>query len=130
MFNDVFDRLERQTVADMESRKTSLGNEIQADVDRIDDVTDKLQKSLDAFKDGGDTNKVLSYIGFTKCEKMVSNAQLVLQNIADKEDFKLSFEPFKEITEITENLSLERLGDVICIGVEKPLPGLDHVFEV
>ena len=63
MFNDIFDRLERQSVADMESRKTSLGNEIQADVDRIYDVTDKLQTLLDAFKDGGDTNEVLSYIG-------------------------------------------------------------------
>jgi len=128
MFNDIFDRLERQSVADMESRKTSLGNEIQADVDRIYDVTNKLQTLLDAFKDGGDTNEVLSYIGFTKCGKVISNAQLVLQNIADKDDFKLSFEAYKEII---ENLSsLERLGEIICVGVEKPLPGLDHVFEV
>ena len=59
---------------------------------------------------------------------MISNAQLVLQNIADKDDFKLSFEAYKEII---ENLSsLERLGEIICVGVEKPLPGLDHVFEV
>ena len=80
----IVDRLEQNTISEMKSGKTSLGNQIQADVDKIDDVTEKLQKLLEAFKDGCDTNEALSYIGFTKCQEMILNAQHLLQHIAKK----------------------------------------------
>jgi len=118
----IVDRLEQNTISEMKSHKTSLGNKIQADVDQIDDVTEKLQKLLGALKDGCDTNEVLSYIGFTKCHDMIFNAQLLLQDIAIKEDYKMSFEPYMS--------SLKMFGEVTCEGGEKPLPGPDHVFEV
>jgi len=127
-FNVIFDRLERHTISEMESRKTSLRNNIQADVDQIDDVTEKLKMLTDALKDGSDTNEALSYIGFSKCDEMVFNVQLLLQTIANKDNFKMTFQPFKGITEYLS--SLEMLGEVICEGGEKPLPGPDHVFEV
>jgi len=122
----IVDRLEQNTISEMKSRKTSLGNQIQADVDKIDDVTEKLQKLLGACKDGGDTNEALSYVGFTKCHEMIFNAQLLLQNIANKDDFKMSFEPFKEIKEYLS--SLEMLGDVICDGGEKLYQVETHVL--
>ena len=124
----IVDRLEQNTISEMKSRKTSLGNKIQADVDQVDDVTEKLQKLLEAFKDGCDTNEALSYIGFTKCHDMIFNAQLLLQDITNKDDFKMSFEPFKGIKEYMS--SLKMLGEVTCEGGKKPLPGPDHVFEV
>jgi len=127
-FNVIFDRLERHTISEMESRKTSLRNNIQADVDQIDDVTEKLEMLTDALKDGSDTNEALSYIGFSKCDEVIFNAQLLLQTIANKDDFKMTFQSFKGITEYMS--SLEMLGEVICEGGEKPLPGPDHVFEV
>jgi len=126
--NAIFDRLERNTISEMKSRKTSLGNKIQADVDQLDDVTEKVQKLFEAFKDGCDTNEALSYIGFTKCHGMIFNAQLFLQDITKTDDFKVSFEPFKRIKEYMS--SLEMLGEVACEGGEKLLPGPDHVFEV
>jgi len=127
-FNVIFDRLERRTISEMESRKTSLRNKIQTDVDQIDDVTVKLEMFTDALKDGSNTNEALSYIGFTKCDEVIFNAQLLLQTIANKDDFKITFQSFKGITEYMS--SLEMLGEVICEGGEKPLPGPDHVFEV
>jgi len=127
-FNDIFDRLERRTISEMENRKASLKNKIQADVDQIDDVTEKLEMLTDALKDGSDTNEALSYIGFSKCDEVIFKAQLFLQTIANKDDFKMTFQSFKGITEYMS--SLEMLGEVICKGGEKPLPGPDHVFEV
>jgi len=127
-FNVIFDRLEGRTIAEVESRKTSLRNKIQADVDQIDDVTEKLKMLTDALKDGSDTNEALSYIGFSKCDEVIFNAQLLLQTIANKDDFKMTFQPFKGITEYLS--SIEMLGEVICEGGEKPLPRPDHVFEV
>jgi len=127
-FNVIFDRLERHTISEMENKKTSLRNKIQADVDRIDDVTEKLQMFTDVLNDGSDTNEALSYIGFTKCDELIFNAQLLLQTIANKDDLKMTFQPFKGITEYLS--SLEMLGEVICEGGEKPLPRPDHVFEV
>jgi len=112
----------------MESRKTSLRNKIQTDFDDIDDVTEKLGVLTDALKDGSDTNEALSYIGFTKCDELIFNAQIFLQTIANKDDFKMTFQSFKGITEYLS--SLEMLGEVICEGGEKPLPGHDHVFKV
>jgi len=126
--NVIFDRLERRTISEMESRKTSLKNKIQADVDQIDDVTEQLEMLTDALKEGSDTNDALSYIGFTKCDEVIFNAQLLLQTIANKDDFKMTFQSFKRITEYLS--SLEMLGEVVCEGGEKPLPGPDHVFEV
>jgi len=127
-FNVIFDRLERSTISEMENRKALLKNKIQADVDQIDDVTEKLEMLTDALKDGSDTNEALSYIGFTKCDEVIFNAQLFLQTITIKDDFKKTFQSFKGITEYLS--SLEMLGEVVCEGGEKPLPGTDHVFEV
>jgi len=127
-FNVIFDRLERHTISEMERSKSSLRNNIQTDVDQIDDVTEKLKMLTDALKDGSDTNEALSYIGFSKCDYVIFNVQLLLQTIANKDDFKMTFQPFKGITEYLS--SLEVLGEVICEGGEKPLPGPDHVFEV
>jgi len=127
-FNVIFDRLERRTISEMERSKTSLRNNIQTDVDQIDDVTEKIKMLTDALKDGSDTNEALSYIGFSKCDEVIFNTQLLLQSIANKDDFKMTFQPFKEKTEYLS--SLEMLGEVICEGGVKPLLGPDHVFEV
>jgi len=122
----IVDHLEQNTISEMKSHKTSLGNQIQADVDKIDDVTEKLQKLLEAFKDGCDTNEALSYIGFTKCQEMILNAQLLLQDIAKKDDYKMSFEPFKEIK---ENLSLHKmLGKVLWKGGTNLYQALNRFF--
>jgi len=126
--NVIFDRLERHTISEMERSKTSLRNNIQADVGQIDDVTEKLEMLTDALKDGSETNEALSYIGFSKCEEIIFKAQLLLQTIANKDDFKMTFQSFKGTTEYLS--SLEMLGEVICEGGEKPLPRPDHVFEV
>jgi len=127
-FNVIFDRLERHTISEMERSKTSLRNNIQADVVQIDDVTEKLKMLTDALKYGSDTNEALSYIGFSKCDEVIFNVQLLLQTIANKDDFKMTFQPFKGLKEYLS--SLEMLGEIICKGGEKPLPGPDHVFEV
>jgi len=110
----IVDRLEQNTISEMKSRRTSLGNKIQADVNKIDKVTEKLQKLLEAFKDGCDTNEALSYIGFTKCQEMILKAQLLLQDIANKDDYKMSFKPFKRIKE--DLSSHEMLGRVLWEG--------------
>jgi len=112
----------------MDSKKTSLRNNIQADVDQIDDVTEKLELLTDALIHGSDTNEVLSYIGFSRCDEIIFKAQLLLQTITNKDDVKITFQSFKGITEYLS--SLEMLGEVICEGGEKPLPGPDLVFEV
>jgi len=127
-FNIIFDRLERRTISEMEKCKTSLRNKIQTDVDQIDDVTEKLKVLTDALKDESDTNEALSYIGFSKCDEVIFKAQLFLQTIANKDDLKMTFQPFKGITEYLS--SLEMLGEVICEGGEKPIPRPEHVFEV
>jgi len=127
-FNAIFYRLERRTVSEMENSKTLLRNKIQADVDQIDDVTEKLNMLTDALKDGSDTNEALSYIGFSKCDELIFNAQILLEKNAKNDDFKMTFQHFKGVTEYLS--SLEMLGEVICEGGEKPLPRPDHVFEV
>jgi len=49
-FNVIFDRLERHTISEMERSKTYIRNKIQADVDQIDDVTEKLEMLSDVLK--------------------------------------------------------------------------------
>jgi len=127
-FKVIFDRLERRTISEMEKSKTSLKNKIKADIDQFEIVTEKLEMLTDALKDGSDTNEALSYIGFTKCDETIFNAYVLLEKIANNDEYKMTFQPFKGISEYL--FSLEMLGEVICEGGEKPLPGPDHVFEV
>ena len=87
-FNAIFDCLERRTVSEKKSSKTLLRNKIQADVDQIDDVTDKLEMLSEALKDGSDTNEALSYIGFSKCDEVIFNAQILLDKIAKTTNIK------------------------------------------
>jgi len=127
-FNAIFDRLEQRTVAEIEEGNLSLGIKIQAEIDKIDDVTERLQKLSDDWNDGGENNEATSYIGSAKCDDVIWKASVLLQDISKADEYKLSFQPNKVITEILS--SLEMLGEVICDGGEKPLPSSDHVFEV
>ena len=127
-FNAIFDRLEQRTVSEIENRKSSVEGKIQTDIDRIDDVTERLQKLSDDLKDGGENNEATSYIGFAKCDDEVWKANVLLQDINKKDEYKLSFQPNKSITAFLS--SLQMLGEVICEGGAKPLPGPDCVFKV
>jgi len=70
----------------------------------------------------------VSYIGISKCDELIFNAQILLEKVAKIDEYKMTFQPLKEISEYLS--SLDMLGEVICEGGEKPLPGPDHVFEV
>jgi len=127
-FNAIFDRLEQRTVSEIEDKKSSVGGQIQTDIDRIDDVTERLQKLFDDFNDEGEKNEATSYIGFTKCDDMIWNAKVLLQEFDIKDENKMLFEPY---TQIAENLSsFKMLGEVICDGREKLPLRPDRVFEV
>ena len=127
-FNAIFDRLEQRTVSEIENRRSSVGGKIQTDIDRIDDVTERLQKLFDDFNDEGEKNEATSYIGFTKCDDTIWNAKVLLQEFNIKDDYNMLFEPYKEIA---ENLSsFKMLGEVISDIREKPLPSPDQVFKV
>ena len=101
---------------------------IQADVYRIDEATERIQKLSDNLNGGGATNEATSYIAFTKCDDMIWKAKVLLQDINNKGNYKMSFKPHKAITKYLS--SLEMLGDVLFEGGEKPLPAPTHVFEV
>jgi len=127
-FNAIFDRLEQRTVSEIEEGNLSLGIKIQAEIDKIDDVTERLQKLSDDWNDGGENNEATSYIGSAKCDDVIWKASVLLQDISKADEYKLSFQPNKVITEILS--SLEMFGEVTCDGGEKPQPRFDHVFEV
>jgi len=125
--NEMFDRLEKKTIHEIDSRKTSLESKINADVDRIAVVTENLQKLLDEIKDKGKSDAE-SYICFKKCDAMVRAANDLVEKVTSHDDYAISFQPYKGILDYLS--SLESLGDVTVVGDEKPLPGPDHVFRV
>ena len=127
-FNAIFDRLEQRSVSEIENGKSSLDGKMQTDIDRIDDVIERLQKLVKDLNDGGENNEAKSYIGLAKCDDVIWNAKVLLPDINKKKKYKLSFQPNKSITECMS--SLEMLGKVIFERKVKPLPGRDCVFEV
>ena len=126
-FNAIFDRLEQRSVFEIENGKSSLEGKMQTDIDRIDDVIERLQKLVKDLNDGGENNEAKSYIGLAKCDDVIWNAKVLLQDINKKKKYKLSFQRNKSITKFLS--SLDMWGVVICGGV-KPLPGPNCVFEV
>jgi len=124
---EMFDRLEKITILEIDSRKTSLKTKINADVDKMADVTDNLQKLLDEIMDEGKSDAE-SYIGFNKCDAMISTAQELVDKVTSKDDYAITFQPYKGITDYLS--SLKTLGDVTVVGDENPLPGSEHVFRV
>ena len=127
-FYAIFDQLERRTISEIKKGNSSVGMKIEADVGNIDDVTERIKKISDDLNEGDENNEARSYIAFTKCDYMIWKAQVLLEDINSKDTYKMSFKPYKAITEYLS--SLELLGDVILKGGEKPLPDTDHVFEV
>jgi len=126
--NAIIDRLEKQTVTEIEKGRSSVSVMIQADVDRIDDVTERLQKLFIGMTAAGENNEATSYIGYIKYDDLIWKANVLLQEIDNKDDYKMSFQPF---TGITEHLSsIELLGEVIREGGENPVPGPNRVFKV
>jgi len=126
--NTMIDRLEKQTVTEIKKGKSSVGMKIQTDVDKIDDVTERLQKLSDDLNATGENNEATSYIGCIKVDDVIWKANVLLQEINNKDDYKMSFQPFTGITEYVS--SLEMLGEVICEGGEKPLLDPGCSFEV
>ena len=126
--NAIIDRLEQHTISEIKKGKSSIDVKIHADVDKIDNVIEKIQKLSDDLNNVGEQNEATSSVGFTKCDDMIWNAKVLLQEIQNNGSYKMSFEPYKGITEYLS--SLEMLGKFICDGGEKPLPDADHVFEV
>ena len=124
---EMFDHLEKKTILEIESHKSSLETQINADVDKMADVTENLQTLLDEIKDEGKSDAE-SYIGFNKCDAMISTAQELVDKVTSKDDYAITFQPYKGITDYLS--SLETLGDVTVVGDENPLPGSDHVFRV
>ena len=124
---ELFDRLEKKTIIEIDSRKTSLETKINADVDKMADVTENLQKLLDEIKDE-EKSDAESYIGFNKCDAMIGTAQELVEKVTSKDDYAITFQPFKGIMDFLS--SLDTLGDVTVVGDEKPLPRPDHVFRV
>ena len=127
-FNARFDQLEQRTVLELEQEKTAHEITIQTGVDKIDDITERLQKLFNDLNDGTEKSEASSYIDFAKCDDVIWTTKVLLKDITSKGCYMMSFEPFKEITECLS--SFEMLGEVICKTEEKPLPGADHVFEV
>jgi len=124
----MIDRLEKQTVTEIKKGKSSVCMKIQADVDNIDDVIERLHKLTDDLNAAGENNEATSYIGCIKVDDVIWKAKVLLKEINNKDHYTMSFQHF---TGITENLSsLEVLGVVICEGGEKPLPGPDRAFYV
>ena len=126
--NTIIDRLEKQTVTEIEKGKSSVGVKIQTDVDKIDDVTERLQKLSDDLNAAGENNEATSYIGCITVDDVIWKAKVLLQDINNKDNYAMTFKP---VTGITEYLSsLEMLGEVICEGGEKPLQGPYRLFKV
>ena len=75
--------------------------EIQTDLDRIDDITERLQKFSDDLNDVGKNNEATSYIGFAKCDDVIWKAMVLLQDISNKVDYKMSFQPFNHYQVLT-----------------------------
>jgi len=124
---EMFDRLEKITILEIDSHKSSLETQINADVDKMADVTENLQKLLDEIKDEGKSDAE-SYIGFNKCDAMISTAQELVDKVTSKDDYAITFQPYKGITDYLS--SLVTLGDVNVVGDKNPLPDSDHVFRV
>jgi len=127
-FNAIFDRLEQRTVSEFENEKSHVEGKIQTDIDRIDDVTERLRKLSDDLNDGGENNEATSYIGVAKCDDVLWKAKVLLQDINNKNEYRLSLRPYNDIAEYMS--SLQMLGEVICEGGVKPHAGPDCVFEV
>ena len=126
--NTIIDRLEKRTVTEIEKGKSSVGVKIQTDVDKIDDVIERLQKLSDELNAAGENNEATSYIGCIKVDDVIWKAKVLLHEINSKDNYKMSFQPFTGITEYLS--SRDVLGEVICEGGEKPLPGLYRLFKV
>ena len=126
--NAIFDRLQRRTILEIEKGKSSEEGKIQTKIDRIDYVTDRLQKLSVDLNDGGEKNEATSYICFAKCNAVIRKANVLLQDINKKDEYRLSFHIYKGIAEYLS--SLEMLGEVICEREAQPHLGPDYAFEV
>ena len=124
---EIFDRLEKKTILEIDSRKTSLETKINGDVDKMAEVNENLQKLLDEIKDEGKSD-VESYIGLNKCDSMIGTAYDLVEIETPKNHYAITFQPYTGILDYLS--SLETLGDVTVVHVFRVESSQQHNVRV
>ena len=125
-FNSVIDRLEQSAIKEMETHKTSIEDQAQTDIDKIQAVVQRLRKLFD--ETGGESSEVNSYIVFTQCDELIHEAQVLLHNLESQDDFVVSFEPTRDILNCLT--SVNTLGKFNIGGGKRTLPNRSYMFKV
>ncbi|XP_052781505.1 uncharacterized protein LOC128218033 [Mya arenaria] len=87
--NQILDKLEKRTVENLESIMEDLEKSIKDDLATFTRMHDQLGAMIEQFKQFTDKNKESSsYIGFTKCQSKLSEANSLVREIRGKKGMK------------------------------------------
>ncbi|XP_052778748.1 uncharacterized protein LOC128216219 [Mya arenaria] len=107
--NQILDKLEKKTVEQLDSMMEDLKKSIKDDLETLGHMDDQLKTLIEKLQQTTGKNKdTIPYIGFRKCQSILSEANRFVQEIRVKEGMK--FKSDESVLPFLRNL--KRLGNV------------------
>ncbi|WAR25650.1 hypothetical protein MAR_011354 [Mya arenaria] len=117
--NGLLDVIEKNTIKEMKIVMAPLVESLTNDVDKCEDMRDRLKRLIDDIKTKTTTSESLSYVGFTKCKSLMSEANSVCKEMITTKDYELVFQPGTNVE--TTVSSIDIFGDIF---------DANHIFTV
>lgn len=114
--NQLVDKLEAQSLVELEKLMSSLNREIQSDTDICSHFVDKIKNLLDSMKKAGKESETFAFECFKKCQEETRNATQLLATL-QVNDYKIKFIPNPEIEKYLSGL--ETFGNY-CVTPRSP----------
>lgn len=124
--NDHLDKLESDTMDEIQRLQTILSDNIHTDVDNCTDNFDRLKSLLDDIRNLGDECETLAFQCFKKCQMKIKDAEKMLES-ANRECFQLHFTPEPMIDHILD--SFKTLGQ-FYVTPQLPASAPEHLYTV
>ncbi|XP_052778552.1 uncharacterized protein LOC128215996 [Mya arenaria] len=121
MFEQVLDQLEEDTINELDVRVATFQEQIKKDIDQSEQMNKDI-KSLADNMTKNKTNDSLVCVGYSRCQKLVTQTNDFIRDTATKHEVELAFVLNTKLYDLLDSLmSVERFGKII---------NASHVFKV
>lgn len=124
--NETLDKLEKESIEEMEKLQNIVKNGIQSDIDSSADILVKIQRLLDDLQKHGNNSETFAFQAFKKCLQKLADADKLLKYI-QPDDYQIQFNPDLSCNKLLA--SLKPFGEFHVIP-GFPSSGTDHAFTV
>ncbi|XP_052781151.1 uncharacterized protein LOC128217798 [Mya arenaria] len=119
--DQVLDQLEQNTIKELDVLVATFEEQIKKDIAQSAQLSKDMTSLADSMTKTK-TNNSLAYVGYSRCQKLITETKAFLEDNTSKQEVELAFVLHTGLTDLIDSLmSLERFGEITYMS---------HVFKV